>query len=160
MSLQVGIVLLVFLYSLLTLLLLLFFFFFFFVFLGSQARGRIQAVAASLRHSQSNTRSKLHLKPTPTAHGKAECLTHWVRPGIKSPSSWMLVRFVSVESWWELPFVFVCVGVLGCTRGILRFPVQGSNWSYSCWPITQPQQCGILNPLRGGRGSNLQPHGS
>ena len=31
---------------------------------GSQARGLIGAVATSLRHSHSNTRSKLHLQPT------------------------------------------------------------------------------------------------
>ena len=32
---------------------------------GSQARGRIGAVAASLRHSHSNEGSELHLGPTP-----------------------------------------------------------------------------------------------
>ena len=32
---------------------------------GSQARSRIGAVAANLRHSHSNARSKLHLGPTP-----------------------------------------------------------------------------------------------
>ena len=32
---------------------------------GSQARGLIGAVAAGLHHSHSNTRSKLHLRPTP-----------------------------------------------------------------------------------------------
>ena len=49
------------------------FFFFFFVFLrlyltaygSSKARGRIEAVAAGLRHSHGNTRSKPHLKPIP-----------------------------------------------------------------------------------------------
>ena len=50
-----------------------FLFFFFFCLLraplvaygGSQARGQIRAVAASLHHSHSNTRSKPHLRPTP-----------------------------------------------------------------------------------------------
>ena len=37
------------------------------------------------------------------AHGNARSLTHWVRPGIQSASSWMLVKFVSSEPWWELP---------------------------------------------------------
>ena len=46
---------------------------------GSQARGRIGAVAASLHHSHSNSGS----------------LTHWARPGIKPLSSWMLVGFVN-----------------------------------------------------------------
>ena len=32
---------------------------------GSQARGQIGAVAASLRHNHSNTGSKLCLRPTP-----------------------------------------------------------------------------------------------
>ena len=32
---------------------------------GSQARGRIGAVAASLRQSHSNSGSELHLQPTP-----------------------------------------------------------------------------------------------
>ena len=32
---------------------------------SSQSRGRIKAVAAGLRHSHSNTRSKPHLLPTP-----------------------------------------------------------------------------------------------
>ena len=32
---------------------------------GSQAGGRIRAVAASLRHSHSNARSQPHLRPTP-----------------------------------------------------------------------------------------------
>ena len=32
---------------------------------GSQARSGIGAVAAGLRHSHSNARSKLHLRPTP-----------------------------------------------------------------------------------------------
>ena len=54
----------------------LFFFFFFFFFFGlfkatpaaqggSQARGRIGAVAAGLHHSHSNAESEPHLRPTP-----------------------------------------------------------------------------------------------
>ena len=38
-----------------------------------------------------------------TAHHNAGSLTHWVRPGIKPASSWMLVKFVSAEPRWELP---------------------------------------------------------
>ena len=37
-----------------------------------------------------------------TAHSNARSLTRWVRPGIKPSSSWILVRFVSAEPWWEL----------------------------------------------------------
>ena len=39
-----------------------------------------------------------------TAHCNAGSLTHWLRPGIESASSWMLVRFVSAEPRQELPF--------------------------------------------------------
>ena len=68
-----------------------FFFFFFFVFLlfflanpvaygGSQARGRIGAVAAGLRHSHCNTamqdRIGAESATYTTAHGNAGSLTH------------------------------------------------------------------------------------
>ena len=70
--------------------LFLYFFFFFratLVAYGScQARGQSGAVAASLHHSHSNARS----------------LTHWVRPGIETATSWFLVRFVSTAPRWEL----------------------------------------------------------
>ena len=46
---------------------------------GSQDRGQIGAVAASLHHSQSNAGS----------------LSHWARPGIEPSSSWILVGFVN-----------------------------------------------------------------
>ena len=59
---------------------------------GSQARGRIGAVTTSLHHSHSSTRA----------------LTHWVRPGIEPTSSWILVRFISAEPWWELQHLTFC----------------------------------------------------
>ena len=34
-----------------------------------------------------------------TAQGNARSLTHWMRPGIKPVSSWMLVRFVICFHW-------------------------------------------------------------
>ena len=37
-----------------------------------------------------------------TAHSNAGCLTHWGRPGIEPPSSWMLAGFVSTVPQWEL----------------------------------------------------------
>ena len=69
-----------------------FFFFFFFglfraapvAYASSQARSQIGAGAAGLCHS--HTRS----------------LTHWVRPGIKPTSLWILVRFITTEPPWEL----------------------------------------------------------
>ena len=42
-----------------------------------------------------------------TAHGNAGSSTHFVRPGIKPASSWMLVIFVSAEPWQELLKVFL-----------------------------------------------------
>jgi len=47
----------------------------------SQARSWIRAIAASIHHSHSN----------------AESLTHWARPGIEPASSWMIVRFISLN---------------------------------------------------------------
>ena len=84
--------------------LLLTFFFFFFraanaAHGSSQARDQIRAAAAGLCHSQSNTRSKLRLWPTPQLTGS---LTQWARPGIEPVSSWILVRFNTAEPWWEL----------------------------------------------------------
>ena len=37
-----------------------------------------------------------------TAHGNAGSLTHGVRPGIESASSWMLVGFISAEPRQDL----------------------------------------------------------
>ena len=73
---------------------------------GSQARGQIGAVAAGLHHSHSNARSEPSATYT-TTHGNAISLTHWVRPGIKPASSWMLVRFIFTEPQWELLWPFL-----------------------------------------------------
>ena len=76
--------------------------FFFFVFLffrgSSQTRGWFGAVAASLRHSHSNTRSEPHLHHS----NPLKSLTHWMRPGIKPGSSWILVMFITTEPQQEL----------------------------------------------------------
>ena len=66
---------------------------------GFQARGRIGAVAASLRHGHSNAIFLNHW----VSHSNTRSLTHWVRPGIESASSWIFVRFVSTEPQRELP---------------------------------------------------------
>ena len=66
---------------------ILFFFFFFYFFAiswaapaaygGSQARGRIGAIATGLRQSRSNAGSEPRLQPNyTTAHGNAGSLTH------------------------------------------------------------------------------------
>ena len=67
---------------------------------GSQARGRIRAIAAGLHHSHSNSRaaSATYI----TAHGNTGYLTHLVRPRIKPASWWILVRFISASPLREL----------------------------------------------------------
>ena len=50
---------------------------------GSQARGLIGAVAASLRHSHSGAESKPHLRPTPQLTATPD--PYW--PGIEPSSS-------------------------------------------------------------------------
>ena len=65
---------------------------------GSQASSQSRAVAASLCHSHSRTRSEPHLRPTlDAAHGNTRSLTHWGRPGIEPASSRIQVRFISTE---------------------------------------------------------------
>ena len=84
----------------------LFCFVFFFFFRASPtdmevpSLGVESATAASLSHSHSNAgaTSATHT----TAHGNARSLTHWERPGIKSTTSWFLVRFVSTAPQQEL----------------------------------------------------------
>ena len=62
---------------------------------GSQARGLIGEIAVGLCHSHSNARSEPHLWPTHHGSGQPRSLTHWARPGIKSATSWILVRFLN-----------------------------------------------------------------
>ena len=48
----------------------------------------------------------------------------------------------------KLHFIFMYLfNFQCCTHGMWKFPGQGLNWSNSCWPTPQPQQCGILSPL-------------
>ena len=84
---------------------------------GSQARGQITTIAASLHQSPSNTRS----------------LTHWARPGIESTSSWILVGFITAEPQREL---------LNCSISGIRSQLQLQPKLQ-----LQLQQCHILNPL-------------
>ena len=78
---------------------------------GSQARGRIRTVAAGLHHSHSNAGAETCLWPTPQLTAMPDPLTVWARPGIKPTSSWLLVRFVSTEPWWEYPCPSIFTGV-------------------------------------------------
>ena len=79
---------------------------------GSQARGWNRAVAANLCHSHSNAGSQLCLRPTPQlTHSNTRSLTHWARPGIKSTTSWFLVRFTSTAPWRELLISFFSMAI-------------------------------------------------
>ena len=69
---------------------------------SSQSRDRIQATAANLCHSHSNTGSESCLRPTPQLRATLDTLTHRARPRIEPVSSWMLVRFISTEPQQEL----------------------------------------------------------
>ena len=60
---------------------------------SSQARGQIRA---SLHHSHSKARSKLHLRHTPQLMATLDpWLTDWVGPGIELVPLWILVGFIS-----------------------------------------------------------------
>ena len=85
------------------------FFFFFCFFLcrspphnPSPPRGQIGMVDASRYHSHRNARSKPCLQPTPQLMAVPDPLIHWTRPGIKPPSSRILVRFVTAEPCQKL----------------------------------------------------------
>ena len=40
-----------------------------------------------------------------TAHSNAGSLIHCMRPEIEPSFSWILVRFITTEPWWELPLI-------------------------------------------------------
>ena len=60
---------------------------------SSLVRGWIRAAPASLHHSHSNIRSKLHLYSA--VHGNTGSFSHWVRPRIEPAPSWVLVGFLT-----------------------------------------------------------------
>ena len=92
------------------------FFVFLFCFLGShtayrssRGRGRIRAPADDLYHSYSNTRFKPHLRPTPQLTAMLDSQpTKWASEARGEPaSSWILVRFISAASQWELCVIII-----------------------------------------------------
>ena len=66
-----------------------------------------------------------------TAHGNAESLTHWTRPGIEPATSWFLVGFVSAASRWELHDV-AKVYVLAFEKRNVPGPWVLGPWSWVC----------------------------
>ena len=74
-----------------------------------------------------------------TAHSNTGSLTHWVRPGIEPRSSRMLVRFASVEPWWELPR---CYKIIWIHRNASLH-----HNSYSCKCVFLPWPSNTTNVL-------------
>ena len=90
---------------------------FLFLFLGLKpshmefpwARSPIETVADRLHHRQIQATSATYT----TAHGNTRSITHWVKPGIEHASSWILVRFISTEPWWEvLTVILICISLI------------------------------------------------
>ena len=88
-------------------------------YVSSQDRGPIRATAASLRHSHSNTRSKLCLQPTP------QLTQLWILNPLSETrywpkSSWILPGFIAAEPWqelWRSVFLFQWLShCKGCPR--------------------------------------------
>ena len=106
-----------------------YYFLIFLVFLGlhyrhmevPRLRGQIGAVAACLHHSHSRIWA-MSVTYT-TTHSNTGSLTHLARPGIERASSWMLVRFISIEPRWELLILFY---------DWINIPLYGRNTFCSC----------------------------
>ena len=75
-----------------------------------QARGWVGTAAADLHHSHRNSGSRAMSATYTTAQSNVGSLTHWVRPGIKPISLWILVGFISAEPQREVLFLnfFLC----------------------------------------------------
>ena len=73
---------------------------------SSQARGRIGAAAASPIAQPQQSQIWVASVTYATACSNAGCLTHWVRPGIESTSSWIIVRFLTCWATMGAPSTF------------------------------------------------------
>ena len=82
-------------------------------------------------------------------HSSPQCWIHWVRPGIKPPTSWILVRFVSAVPWWELQPIYLNASffpslnegsVIQCEPLCPKFLCgqYQQSWKFSCPFITNP----------------------
>ena len=69
-------------------------FFFFFVFLGLHLQ--------YMEVPRLGVKSELQPPAYTTAHTNTGSLTSWSKPGIEPSFSWILVRLVISEPWWEL----------------------------------------------------------
>ena len=97
---------------------------------NSQDRGQIRVTAAGRRHSHVAMRDwscicDLH-------HSNARFLTHWVSPGVKPSSSWILVKFVSTAPQMELPICSVN------EKSIFAIEIITNLWVfYGCFHLTK-----------------------
>ena len=64
-----------------------------------------------------------HVSTYTSVHSSTGSLTHWVRPGIKPSSSWILVGFVTAERQWEL----LLLGILNIVKIYLKHPLNMSQ---------------------------------
>ena len=92
---------------------------------GSQARGRIGAIAAGLQPQKHGIWAMSAAYTT--AHGNTGSLTHWTRSEIEPASSWMLDRFISItgqiyfhygNSLWAFLFEILCGHMFPVLLGI------------------------------------------
>ena len=69
-----------------------------------------------------------------TAHGNTRSLTHWVRSGMEPVSSWMLIIFVSTESWWDFFFFGTSHSVCGSgVQALLHWVLCQAAITVSAW---------------------------
>ena len=109
------------------------------------SRGPIRAAVASLHHSHSNARSQ----------------THWLRSGIESASSWILVRFISTapqQRLLKLPRCFKSILIFFfffssflATSQHMEFLAQKSDLICSCNLHHSSSNTWSFNPLRQAR---------
>ena len=85
-----------------------------------------------------------------TAQGNAGSLAHWARPGIEPASSWMLIRFVSAEPWWELQIMSVFdLKFFSGLPTILQLNVYTLIWHsrpFMNWPLFEFSSLSLCNP--------------
>ena len=106
---------------------------------SSQARGQIRAAAASLHHSHSHTRSVLHLWPTSQLTARPDSWSTEQGPGVKSATSWMLVRFISTVPQWE-PLIYLSNIQQLLLVLLTRDPaIRKRTWSLTLWSSQFPR---------------------
>ena len=74
---------------------------------GSSARGWTGDTAASVHHSHKQCQICAVSVTYTTVCSNARSLTHWMRPGIEPPSSWILIRFITHRVTTGTPWLLV-----------------------------------------------------